>query len=239
MKTSPLGRAAAFCLALALALPVMTRAAVVFSSLDVTGTAYRYRDDVSSRAGITVGADDIDLDKIVFRFKIDDNSPFTLPTVQIWDGPDIGNDTLLNTLSLDGNLFDYSAFNFGTGTESLKDLEFDATGVTLAADTTYYIVGVAGGNDNNYDFRVRNMPGTSLTQNGVSGVLDGGNLKGWFNDNSTSTYAPQFEVVAVPEPGSLALLLLGASGALLLRRRFRGSGEKLPTTLLRSDMRVS
>ena len=56
---------------------------------------------------------------------------------------------------------------------------------------------------------------------GISGPLDAGTYHLWFQetDGSSVDYSITLETAAVPEPGTLALLMLGGVGVALLRRR--------------------
>jgi hypothetical protein len=103
----------------------------------------------------------------------------------------------------------------------LVETTFTASGITLAANSTYWVVLYATSGEFDWAWAA-NDSGTGIGfQDTWSQSSDGGNS--WFTFVGPDSYPTQMIVSAsVPEPGSLTLLSIG--GALLwLGQRYRGS----------------
>lgn len=102
--------------------------------------------------------------------------------------------------------------------------EFTFTGdTTLAANLVYYIYLIgndAGGATFNVNLAASPVPSSSEV------LYDGTENYGYFNGNLSyqgldTSYSAAFELNAVPEPGTTALMLLGGAAAVLVRGRRR------------------
>ncbi len=101
----------------------------------------------------------------------------------------------------------------------LVETTFTASGITLSADSTYWVVLYATSGEFDWGWASSDS-GTGVGfQDTWSSSSDGGNT--WFTFVGPDSYPTQMIVTAsVPEPGSLSLLGLGA-GLLLLHQRHR------------------
>ena len=103
----------------------------------------------------------------------------------------------------------------------LVETTFTADGITLAADSTYWVVLHATSGEFDWSWALGDS-GTGIGfQDTWSQSTDGGSS--WFTFVGPSSYPTQMIVTAsVPEPGSLALLGLGTGLSWLWRRERKG-----------------